>query len=321
MAILKEVVPYLYRYLLRAFIIISRSFYLLCQTMYQLRLKWIFSYYDSTTMKKLIRPISRIIRNVFRTIRDFLSSKNRFVRINPFAKGRIAFFDKKNVTLFSLLSRGEGDSSVLDTIFPKYVYSLEGMMRSDDIYAHYNSILSSGKYPLIIDCGANIGASAYFFSKEFPKSMVVGVELELNNARLAKQNNANRDNVNIVHAAIGAESGTVIIDNPNEINKDSFRAKTHKKPGKDSVKMITISDIERLYPEATPFIAKIDIEGFEDELFSKNTKWMKEFYLITLEIHDWMLPRKSTSSNFFREHSKESRDCYLRGDMVFSIKS
>ena len=115
--------------------------------------------------------------------------------------------------------------------------------------------------------------------------------------------------------------GTVIIDNPNEINKDSFRAKTNRKPGKDSVKMITISDIKRLYPEATPFIAKIDIEGFEDELFSKNTKWMKEFYLITLEIHDWMLPRKSTSSNFFREHSKESRDCYLRGDMVFSIKS
>ena len=85
--------------------------------------------------------------------------------------------------------------------------------------------------------------------------------------------------------------------------------------------MITISDIEKLYPEAIPFIVKIDIEGFEDELFSKNTEWMKEFYLITLEIHDWMLPGKAISKNFFREHSKESRDCYLRGDMVFSIKN
>ena len=70
-----------------------------------------------------------------------------------------------------------------------------------------------------------------------------------------------------------------------------------------------------------PFIVKIDIEGFEDELFSKNTEWMKVFYLITLEIHDWMLPRKSVSKNLFREHSKESRDCYLKGDMVFSIKN
>ena len=92
-------------------------------------------------------------------------------------------------------------------------------------------------------------------------------------------------------------------------------------PGENSIKMMSISDIEKLYPDSVPFIAKIDIEGFENELFSKNTGWMKDFYLITIEIHDWMLPHKSPSQNFFREHSKESRDCYLRGDMVFSIKN
>ena len=69
------------------------------------------------------------------------------------------------------------------------------------------------------------------------------------------------------------------------------------------------------------FITKIDIEGFENELFSKNTDWIKDFYLITLEIHDWMMPKQSPSKNFFREHSKENRDCYLKGDMVFSIKN
>jgi hypothetical protein len=40
-----------------------------------------------------------------------------------------------------------------------------------------------------------------------------------------------------------------------------------------------------------------------------------------LEIHDWMMPKQSPSKNFFREHSKENRDCYLKGDMVFSIKN
>ena len=59
----------------------------------------------------------------------------------------------------------------------------------------------------------------------------------------------------------------------------------------------------------------------ENELFSKNTDWIKDFYLITLEIHDWMMPKQSPSKNFFREHSKENRDCYLKGDMVFSIKN
>ena len=48
---------------------------------------------------------------------------------------------------------------------------------------------------------------------------------------------------------------------------------------------------------------------------------MSKFYLITLEIHDYILPKKAISKNFFREHSKDSRDFYLMGDMVFSIKS
>ena len=272
-------------------------------------------------MKKILRPISRAIRNVFRAIRDIPSKKVRFIRINPFAKGKIVFFDKKNIKFFSLSSRGEGDSSVLDTIFSKYGYNLEGMQRSKDIYAKYSNILTLGKRPLIIDCGANIGAATYFFTDEFPEATVVGVELESNNTELARKNNASKDNVSILHSAIGPESGTVLIENPEEANKDSFRAKADFSIGQDSVNMITIPDIEKLYPDAIPFIVKIDIEGFEDELFSRNTEWMKVFYLITLEIHDWMLPRKSVSKNFFREHSKESRDCYLKGDMVFSIKN
>ena len=272
-------------------------------------------------MIKIIRPISRVVRNNFRLIRDLLSSKTRFLRINPFAKGKIVFFDKKNAKFFSLFSRGEGDSSVLDTIFPKYAYSLEGMLRSDDIYVHYNSILDLKKCPLIIDCGANIGASSFFLALEFPEALVVGVELESNNAKLAKKNNSSKDNVHILHAAIGSERGAVQIENPKEVNKDSFRVKADFKPGKDSVEMITISCIEERYPEAIPFIVKIDIEGFEDDLFSKNTEWIKDFYLITLEIHDWMQPRKAVSKNFFHKHSKENRDCYLKGDMVFSIKN
>jgi FkbM family methyltransferase len=272
-------------------------------------------------MKKLVRPISRAIRNIFRTIRDLLSKKTRFIRLNPLAKGRIAFFDKKNKQFFFLSSRGEGDSSVLDTIFSKNCYSLEGMLRSKDIYAQYSSILALGKNPLIIDCGSNIGAATYFFANEFPEAKVIGIELESNNAKLASKNNSSNPNVHILHAAIGPESGSVVIDNPEEVSKDSFRTKAYSGNGKGSIDMISIPDIQKLYPDTIPFIVKIDIEGFEDELFSRNTQWMKVFYLITLEIHDWMLPRKAISKNFFREHSKESRDCYLKGDMVFSIKN
>ena len=52
-------------------------------------------------MKKIIRPVSRVLRNIFRMIRDLLSSKTRFLRLSPYAKGKIVFFDKKNQS-FSL---------------------------------------------------------------------------------------------------------------------------------------------------------------------------------------------------------------------------
>ena len=53
-----------------------------------------------TAMKKVIKPISRIVRNIFRMIRDIFSSKTRFFRISPYAKGEIFFFDKKNIVFF-----------------------------------------------------------------------------------------------------------------------------------------------------------------------------------------------------------------------------
>tara|TARA_B110000008_G_C16921300_1_gene544876 strand:+ start:619 stop:924 length:306 start_codon:yes stop_codon:yes gene_type:complete len=99
-------------------------------------------------MKKITRPLSRILRNIFRMLRDGLSSKKRFVRLSPFSQGKIVFFDKKNTRSFSLFSRGEGDSSVLDTIFPKYSYNLEGMLRTEDIYSEYKRIKALGKKTL-----------------------------------------------------------------------------------------------------------------------------------------------------------------------------
>jgi FkbM family methyltransferase len=272
-------------------------------------------------MKQLLKPISRALRNFFRMLASIPSNKKRFVRLNPFARGRISFFDKENKLFLTLSSRGENDSSTLDEIFSKYGYRLDGMARTNDIYEKYNKIIAAGKEPLIIDCGSNIGAATYFFSYEFPKAKVVGVELEHSNFILAKKNNANNPNVKIIHAAIGPKKGSVDIANPNETNKDAFQTKLSPKNEIGSIKMLSISNIQELYPDTVPFITKVDIEGFEIQLFSNNTQWMDRFYLIALEIHDWMLPNQAASKQFLTEHSKLNRDFYLRGDTVFSIKN
>ena len=272
-------------------------------------------------MKRLVKSTSRALRNFFRFLVSISSHKKRFVRLNPFARGKISFFDKKNKQFISLSSRGENDSSTLDEIFSKYGYRLDGMARTDDIYDEYNKIIATGKKPLIIDCGSNIGAVTYFFSHEFPKAKVVGIELEHSNFELAQKNNANNPNVKTIHAAIGPDKGSVDIANPNETNKDAFQTKLSSKNATGSINMISISNIQELYPDTIPFITKVDIEGFEGQLFSNNTQWMDGFYLIALEVHDWMLPNQGISKNFLSEHSKLNRDFYLRGDTVFSIKN
>ena len=66
---------------------------------------------------------------------------------------------------------------------------------------------------------------------------------------------------------------------------------------------------------------KIDIEGFENELFSKNTEWIDNFPIIIIELHDWMLPKTCKSSNFLSSISKKNRDFLYSGENIFSIKN
>jgi len=68
-----------------------------------------------------------------------------------------------------------------------------------------------------------------------------------------------------------------------------------------------------------PFIIKIDIEGFERELFAANTGWIDRFYLMAVELHDWMLPSQANSCAFLRAVSHFDRDFLFRGENVFSI--
>ena len=74
-----------------------------------------------------------------------------------------------------------------------------------------------------------------------------------------------------------------------------------------------------------PFLIKIDIEGFEKELFSKNYDWIDYFEVIIIEIHDWMVFKKSNSYTFLSAlvdvmNKKNKRDLLISGENLISIK-
>jgi len=70
-----------------------------------------------------------------------------------------------------------------------------------------------------------------------------------------------------------------------------------------------------------PFIAKIDIEGFEENLFLKNTDWVRQFPVIAIELHDWMLPGEGSSLNFFKTIANGNWDVVFHGELALCISN
>jgi FkbM family methyltransferase len=210
------------------------------------------------------------------------------------------------------------DFAVLWQIFVREDYDISRLARSKDLFARYEETLQAQKTPLIIDCGANIGLSAAYFAEVFPGAKLVAIEPEEGNFRLARRNCV-AANIDFVHAAIASEDTAGILIDPG-LGGWGYRV-AEQKAG--DLRMMSINGIlaDPIYSASEPFIVKIDIEGFEAELFSKNTEWVDQFPLLIIELHDWMLPRERTSANFLSVMARLDRDFVHIGENIFSISN
>jgi len=69
-----------------------------------------------------------------------------------------------------------------------------------------------------------------------------------------------------------------------------------------------------------PFIAKIDIEGFESDLFSANVEWLNDVSMVIIEPHDWMLPGKKTSRSFQAAMGRHDFEIFISGENLIYIR-
>lgn len=75
------------------------------------------------------------------------------------------------------------------------------------------------------------------------------------------------------------------------------------------------------YPGGVPFIAKVDIEGFEEDLFSENLDWLKEIFVLFIEPHDWLMSGRRTSRNFQRALAQHDFQILIRGENLVYIRT
>jgi FkbM family methyltransferase len=249
-----------------------------------------------------------IIRNLF---------KRRFIPLTlPFFKNQV-IFDKKNKKIIHLKIREYTDWRTLSQVFYNEDYNLERFSRFKEINRWYLKLIKKKKIPLILDCGSHIGLASRYFNETFPKSKIICLEPNTDNFKIAKKNILN-DKIELINAAVGSIKGYGDIVDPG-LGKDSFRINFNDKK---KIKIISINQIlKKFKDEINPFIIKIDIEGSEHNLFSKNTEWIEKFPILIIELHDWMLPGTSNSQNFLKKISKLNRDFLYFGENIFSIKN
>ena len=205
------------------------------------------------------------------------------------------------------------DLPVINQIFLQKVYSLDGWKHKELLEKYYASHFKNQK-PLIIDAGANIGASSIYFSDSWKNSFVISLEPEKYNYSLLKLNTVGKS-VLALEGAIGSEIGTMFLNDPGH-GDVGFRVSG---VGDYEVSVYSVNQIIEIAKRysAAPFICKIDIEGGESELFSKNIEWMNDFALIIIELHDWMLPMQGTSKKFLDAISVLDIELLHKGENLF----
>lgn len=226
------------------------------------------------------------------------------------------FGDKKT---FYYRSNSVGDKGVIEQIFQNQDYNIREWAQGQRLMNYYND--ASNDPFLIVDAGANIGASAVYFSNIFKNSVVFSIEPVISNFQILEINTKHHLNkVNYLGALSNAD-GVMSIEDPG-ISDWGFRTTPvdNLAPNlTNTVKCIsppTIFEDPRI-AGAIPLIFKIDIEGAENELFSGDVSWMTKFPLIIIELHDWMFPFSGSSLNFLKATSSFEFDFLHKGENIF----
>ena len=214
------------------------------------------------------------------------------------------------------LRTGESDVTVVRQIFAKREYDVNRIPHVGAILsARYRSILATGRIPTIVDAGANIGAATLWFRTMYPDAALVAVEPEPHNISMLKKNLGGMDNVAILPAAIGSHAGFV------EVTRNTGWGAKTKRSESGSVPTITMSDAFSHVRHGTPFIAKIDIEGFESEVFLDNLGWLDDIYMLLIEPHDWLFPGQRTSRSLQRAMASRDFEIFISGENLVYLRA
>ncbi|WP_348267259.1 FkbM family methyltransferase [Edaphobacter paludis] len=233
---------------------------------------------------------------------------------NDLKISKVAYRDRQ----FSIVHRrwSASDALAIKQCFEQLQYDMPTGVHGKLIERIYRDILDAGQKPLIIDCGANIGASVTWFASRYPAAHIVAIEPAPDNFALLDKNCAGLD-VDLRKAGIGPQDGVAYL----QTTGGEMGYRTNTDQNGIQIDMVSLDTLLASKPQSqyVPFLLKIDIEGAEKTLFCGDTSIFNQFPLIIFEPHDWMLPGQLTSQEFFRFHVAAGREFCMNHENIASI--
>ena len=207
-----------------------------------------------------------------------------------------------------------GDQGVIKQIFEEKQYEFSWLPQGKLIYKIYEDRKLQGKKSIVVDAGANIGASCIWFHLKFPSSVVLAIEPDKDNCELLGFNNAGR-NAQIFHGGITDTKKTLYLNDPGESDW-GFRV---GETGSIVVNCIGPEQLMNYFKhfDYLPLIFKFDIEGSEEDVFKGDCAWLESVPMLIIELHDWLFPGENKSRNFINAMARHDFDMVTRGENIF----
>lgn len=166
---------------------------------------------------------------------------------------------------------------------------------------------------VFVDCGANIGLASVWFKNEYPDAHIIAVEPDQDNYELCCKNLANYGDVKIHHAGVGSRAGKLVIKDPS-VGSMSFETEFAFDDRADTIECLSLNTLlDNVIPHSV-VVVKVDIEGSQADLFSKNLEWIDCTALLMIEIEDWKYPWEKNSKNLWKVIADNDFDVLIKGE-------
>jgi FkbM family methyltransferase len=140
---------------------------------------------------------------------------------------------------------------------------------------------------VIIDAGANIGATSVYFAEKFPQATIIAIEPDHENFQLLQKNITSYQNIYPIEGALWYVDSKLSLSNPLNAECAYRVGENESSSSNTAIDAYSIESICQQFNLDHIDLLKLDIEGAEKELFSNSPeKWLPRVNCIIIELHD-----------------------------------